>query len=125
MKGRSPYDDVVQGTGEADPREPLQLYDEKGRPSNPETKRITRDIIRSHNEVMQVIGVAEPDNSVLDPETELRLRQDEQEDIIGRRLMYGGRLIAVAGVWGVNGFRQRILVCVPHSTFSVHGSNPM
>jgi hypothetical protein len=109
-QGRSPYDDVVQGEGEGDLRAPLQMYDERGRPVNPETKKINKDIIRSHNEVMQVIGVAEPETGAVDLQAELRLRQHENEDRIGRRLLTIGRAFEMGGVWGVNGLRQRILV---------------
>lgn len=86
------------------------MYDERGRPVNPETRRINRDVIRSHNEVMQVIGVAEPDNEVPDPQIEVRFRQQEDEDRIGQRLLNVGRILEIGGVWGVNGIRQRILV---------------
>ena len=96
-----------------DPSAPLQLYDERGRPVNHETKKINKDIIRSHNEVMQVIGVAEPDHPVVDPQVEKQRQQNEDEDQIGRRLTTLGRTLGVVGVWGVNGIRLRNLVSLP------------
>lgn len=86
------------------------MYDERGRPINPETKRINRDVIRSHNEVMMVIGVAEPENGTVDAEAEAARRHRQYEDRIGRRLLLAGGVLETAGIWGVNGMRQRILV---------------
>ncbi|KAI0420137.1 hypothetical protein F5X98DRAFT_36852 [Xylaria grammica] len=109
--GRSPYDDVVEGEGEADPQEPVREYDEHGRVFNQESKRLNKDIIRAHNEVMLVIGVAEPDpggssSSSSDP---ARLH-NEYENSTGRHFLRLGRVLVVAGIWGVHGVRQRILV---------------
>ncbi len=87
------------------------MYDERGRPVNPETKRINKDVVRSHNEVMLVIGVAEPENGgALDAQIEARLIQHENEDRIGRRLRNVGRVLQLGGIWGLYGLRQRILV---------------
>lgn len=110
--GRSPYDDVVMGEGEGDPRAPLQMYDERGRPVNPETKRINRDIIRSHNEVMLVIGVVESENSIEELRTEqLRRYLHERRDTrVGRNLEWAARVCELGGVWGVGGMRQRVLL---------------
>lgn len=110
--GRSPYDDVVFGEGEGDPHAPLQMYDERGRPVNPETRRINKEVIRSHNEVMQVIGVAEPENSMEELRTENRRRRehDLRDERVGRTLTNIGRALEIGGVWGVNGLRQRILL---------------
>ncbi|KAK3402893.1 hypothetical protein B0T20DRAFT_10339 [Sordaria brevicollis] len=110
--GRSPYDEVVEGTGEPQPGAPEQLYDERGRPINPETRRINRDIIRSHNEVMLVIGVAEPDSGINEAQAryEAATKHQYYEDGIGRRLFLTGEVLATVGVWGVNGLRQRILL---------------
>jgi len=101
----------VQGEGEGDIRAPVQLYDERGRPVNPDTKRINKEVIRSHNEVMQVIGVAEPDSTAQDPQAAGRERQEQNEEIIGRRLLLVGRIIELGGVWGVDALRTRLLVC--------------
>lgn len=86
------------------------MYDERGRPINPETKRINRDVIRSHNEVMMVIGVAEPENGIAEAQAEAALKHREYEDRIGRRLLLAGGVLETAAIWGVNGMRQRILV---------------
>ncbi|TDZ40032.1 hypothetical protein C8035_v004937 [Colletotrichum spinosum] len=108
--GRSPFDDVVEGEGDADPRAPVQQYDGRGRPINPETKRMNRDMVRSHNEVMQVIGVAESDNSPSAAEVDSVRRYFNYEDAVGTRLLRFGRALEIAGVWGINGMRLRILI---------------
>ncbi|OLN82073.1 hypothetical protein CCHL11_07693 [Colletotrichum chlorophyti] len=108
--GRSPFDDVVDGEGEDDPRAPTQQYDNRGRPINPETRRMNRDMVRSHNEVMQVIGVAEPDNTPSSAEVESVRRYFNYEDAVGTRLLRFGRALEIAGVWGINGMRLRILL---------------
>ncbi|KAK3945186.1 hypothetical protein QBC46DRAFT_373023 [Diplogelasinospora grovesii] len=118
--GRSPYDDVVQGEGETDMRAPLQMYDERGRPVNPETRRINRDVIRSHNEVMLVIGVAEPDNGVNEAHALATRQHHQYEDYIGKRLLIVGRTIETACVWGVSGIRQRILLYKQFSRIPFH-----
>lgn len=110
--GRSPYDDIVMGVGEGDIRAPLQMYDERARPVNPETRRINRDIIRSHNEVMQVIGVVEPEESKEEVIAE-RLRHIEHtqhDNRLGRRFDANWRLCELLGVWGLGGIRQRIFL---------------
>ncbi|KAI0205391.1 hypothetical protein F4808DRAFT_411470 [Astrocystis sublimbata] len=109
--GRSPYDDVVEGEGEADGQEPTREYDEHGRVVNESSKTMNRDIIRAHNEVMLVIGVAEqepggPNNSA----AAITRLHNEHENRIGRHFIRVGRLLIVAGIWGVHGVRQRILV---------------
>ncbi|KAH6636975.1 hypothetical protein F5144DRAFT_620093 [Chaetomium tenue] len=119
--GRSPYDEVVPGEGPEDSRSPQQLYDERGRPINPETKRINRDVIRSHNEVMMVIGVAEPENSAADAQLEAARRHHQYEDRIGRRLLLAGGVLESAAIWGVNGMRQRILLYKPYSQTTFYG----
>lgn len=101
---------MVQGEGPEDPRGPEQLYDDRGRPINPETKRINRDVIRSHNEVMMVIGVAEPENGIAEAQLEAAHKHHQYEDRIGRRLLLTGAVLETAAIWGVNGMRQRILV---------------
>jgi len=101
---------VVPGEGVADPRAPQLMYDERGRPYNPETKRINRDVIRSHNEVMMVIGVAEPDNGIAEAQAEAARKHYEFEERVGRRLLLAGGMLETAAIWGVNGLRQRILV---------------
>ncbi|KAL2760659.1 hypothetical protein ACRALDRAFT_1066858 [Sodiomyces alcalophilus JCM 7366] len=108
--GRSPYDDVVDGLGEEDSQEPAQQYDGRGRPINPETKRRNREMIRAHNEVMQVIGVAEPDTGPSTAEFDSVRRYVAFEENMGQRLLRLGRILEVGGLWGVNGLRSRILI---------------
>lgn len=97
------------GEGPEDPRGHQQLYDERGRPINLETKRINRDVIRSHNEVMMVIGVAEPENGI-DVQAEAARKHHQYEERIGRRLLLAGGIVETTAIWGINGMRQRILV---------------
>ncbi|KAK0668922.1 hypothetical protein QBC41DRAFT_251042 [Cercophora samala] len=114
--GRSPYDEVIF-PDTSQHNEPdnehhgyRQLYDERGRPINPETRRINKDVVRSHNEVMMVIGVAEPENSPDDTHAMSSYRHNTYEDKWGRRLLNLGGVLDTACVWGVNGMRQRILL---------------
>lgn len=112
--GRSPYDEVVEGEGDDDGHEPAQQYDSRGRPINPETKRINREIVRAHNEVMLVIGVAEPENLNAGPEAESQRRHESYEEAIGLALgSVSKRCVEAVGIFGVHGFRQRILVRLP------------
>ncbi|KAG9255424.1 uncharacterized protein F5Z01DRAFT_653073 [Emericellopsis atlantica] len=115
--GRSPYDqDVVPGEGEDDPNTPNQQYDSRGRPINPETKRINRDIVRAHNEVMLVVGVAEPDNPHAASELEEKRQHYAYESHLGQRMIWAtNRCFEMVGVFGVAGLRQRLLV---YSKFS-------
>ncbi|KAJ4856101.1 hypothetical protein T069G_09469 [Trichoderma breve] len=107
--GRSPFDDVVQGEGEDDPRIPSQQYDHGGRPINPDTMRINRDIIRSHNQVMFIIGIAEPENP--GPEVDSQRRHGAYEEAIGLKLASSAkRCVEAVGLFGVNGLRDRILI---------------
>ncbi|KAK2602805.1 hypothetical protein N8I77_009310 [Diaporthe amygdali] len=110
--GRSPYDDIVMGEGEGDPRAPLQMYDERGRPVNPETRRINRDVIRSHNEVMLVIGVVEAENSIDEARAERarHIAHLQHDTRLARRFEWVSRACELTGVWGVAGLRQRILL---------------
>ncbi|KAI0166709.1 hypothetical protein GGR52DRAFT_71330 [Hypoxylon sp. FL1284] len=109
--GRSPYDDAVPGEGEADPHEPEKKYDGTGRIVNPSTKKIIKDVIRAHNEVMQVIGVAEHEsgeNSLADLET-TKMYHDYETDT-GNTLYQIGSSLGIVGTWGVLSIRRRILV---------------
>lgn len=99
------------GTGERDPREPEKQYDEKGRLINPRTKQAIKDTIRAHNEVMLVIGVAEPDSSgITEAQAKLNREYHEYEADTGRTLLNVGRSLGILGIWGVHGTRQRVLV---------------
>ncbi|KAI5921359.1 hypothetical protein F4810DRAFT_678667 [Camillea tinctor] len=108
--GRSPYDGVEPGEGEPDPHEPEKHYDEAGRIVNYETKRIIKDVIRAHNEVMLVIGVAEPENGINSAEAESSRQYHQYESDTGRSLHFFGRAFIITGIWGVHGIRQRVLV---------------
>ncbi|KAI0840079.1 hypothetical protein F5Y06DRAFT_247559 [Hypoxylon sp. FL0890] len=109
--GRSPYDDVVPGEGEADPHEPEKQYDSLGRIVNPQTKQIIKDVIRAHNEVMLVIGVAEPENSGINAaDLELAKQYQEYESDTGRTLYQLGTTLGILSTWGVLNIRRRILV---------------
>ncbi|KAF4465548.1 hypothetical protein FALBO_7599 [Fusarium albosuccineum] len=112
--GRSPYDDVVDWDGDAGDQqngEPAQQYDHRGRPTNPDTKRINRDIIRSHNEVMLVIGVAEQENPNSNPEAESNRRHAMYEEDVGFNLAVSAlRCVEAVGAFGLDGLRQRILI---------------
>ncbi len=86
-----------------------QRYDGHGRPINPETRQRMRDHIRASNEVMQAAGIIEETADV-------RARDKAFEETLNRETEMGlrrleiGRVLLVAGVWGVCGFRRRILV---------------
>ncbi|KAI0119906.1 hypothetical protein GGR51DRAFT_495542 [Nemania sp. FL0031] len=109
--GRSPYDDVVEGEGEADLREPTREYDEHGRVVNDESKRMNKDIIRAHNEVMLVIGVAEQDPGASNsPVADTTRLHTEYENTTGKNFLRLGRVLVLTGIWGIHGVRQRILV---------------
>ncbi|KAI0157623.1 hypothetical protein GGR57DRAFT_50763 [Xylariaceae sp. FL1272] len=110
--GRSPYDDeVVDGEGEDDPHEPPKQYNEKGRVTNPDTRHINRELIRAHNEVMHVIGVAEPENPHITAleHTSAKLHNDYETDT-GRQLRQTANAMLNIGMWGLYGIRQRNLV---------------
>lgn len=67
-------------------------------------------MIRAHNEVMQVIGVAEPDTDPSTSEFNSLRRYVAFEENMGQRLLKLGRILEVGGLWGVNGLRARILI---------------
>lgn len=103
----------MNGDGPEDPRQTNQQYDQRGRPINPETKRMNRDIIRAHNEVMLVIGVAEPENPFAGPEADSQRRHESYEESTGLRLGDSARQsVEAVGIFGIHGLRQRILVCL-------------
>ncbi|KAI6359699.1 hypothetical protein MCOR25_006966 [Pyricularia grisea] len=109
--GRSPYDDVVQGDGPHDPRLPAQAYDERGRPINPEARRLNRELIRAHNEVMHAIGVAEPEDGGaerLAAEFQ-RLKAKANADHIGSCMHYVGIHALNGGSLGIDGVKSRML----------------
>ena len=72
---------------------------------------MNRDIVRSHNEVMLVIGVAEQENPNLDPEAESQRRHEAHERTIGSTLISSfSNCVETVGIFGLHGARQRILV---------------
>lgn len=74
--------------------------------------RINRDIIRSHNQVMFIIGIAEPENP--GPEVDSQRRHGAYEEAIGLKLASSAkRCVEAVGLFGVNGLRDRILVKRP------------
>jgi hypothetical protein len=103
---------VAEGTGEPIPGAPPQQYDDRGRPTCPRTKELNKDVIRSHNEVMQVIGVAEPDDGAQPGPAESAIRHMQYEDRIGTILCNTGRVLEMTALWGINGTRLRILVSI-------------
>ncbi|UNI18854.1 hypothetical protein JDV02_005095 [Purpureocillium takamizusanense] len=72
---------------------------------------MNRDIVRSHNEVMLVIGVAEPENPFSAPEAESQRRHGDYEENVGLALVRPAiRCVESSGVFGLDGLRQRILI---------------
>lgn len=65
--------------------------------------------MRAANEVMQVTGIVE-DSIAARIKANHSLLIKSKETLTGLRLMEAGRAVLVAGVWGVLGFRRRILV---------------
>lgn len=105
--GRNHYEEEIIRESEGSS---AQLYDARGRPRNPETKRREREQIRAANEVMQITGVVEDSNAAKLKENQAMFDKS-LETYKGLRLLEGGRVVMVAGVWGVLGLRRRILVC--------------
>jgi len=126
-QGRSPYDDVVQGDGDGGEGESssTQQYDEKGRPINPETKRLNREIVRSHNEVMHVIGVAEPDPNSNESEVQSARRYLLYEHLIADRMETIANGLSDIAYWTFAGIRHRIMVRELYHLFLFgRGSSP-
>ncbi|RCI17133.1 hypothetical protein L249_2105 [Ophiocordyceps polyrhachis-furcata BCC 54312] len=114
--GRSPYDDVVRGEGEENVRQPTQQYNNRGHPINPETRRLNRQIVRSHNEVMLVIGVAETDNPTSTAEPDYQARHEAYENSVGAVLNTPAKSsIDAVGLLGFIGLRHRILTYTRYS----------
>lgn len=86
-----------------------QRYDDRGHPVNSETRQRMKDHIRASNEVMQAAGIIE---ETADVRARDKAFQEtlQRETEIGLRRLEVGRVLLVAGVWGVCGFRRRILV---------------
>jgi len=113
QQGRSPYDEQlvtppnVQEGG--DVIRTGQRYDDRGHPVNSETRQRMKDHIRASNEVMQAAGIIE---ETADVRARDKAFQEtlQRETEMGLRRLEVGRVLLVAGVWGVCGSRRRILV---------------
>ncbi|KAL3426824.1 hypothetical protein PVAG01_00333 [Phlyctema vagabunda] len=117
--GRSPFEDeVIQTTGDSSARSSNQVYDDNGRPVNPETKRRQREQTRASNEVMQATGVVE-ESSVTKAKERASKEAEEKETLTGLRLLEFGRVSLVGGVWGVLGLRRRIMLYRPYTEMSL------
>ncbi|KKF95827.1 hypothetical protein CFO_g1840 [Ceratocystis platani] len=108
--GRSPYYDVVVGTGERPVTLRNQSYDSRGRPINNLSRELNRRTIRSHNEVMHVIGVAEHDSSPAINEALPQKEYATYEATVGYRMHRVSFTAINAGLWCMNGLRDRLLV---------------
>jgi hypothetical protein len=75
---------------------------------------MNKDIIRAHNEVMMVIGVAEPENAATDNQSEVARRRYLYEERLGTRLLTFGGIAEAIGIWGINGLRHPLLVRSDH-----------
>ncbi|QSZ29823.1 hypothetical protein DSL72_004341 [Monilinia vaccinii-corymbosi] len=115
--GRTPFEDQVIRPPQPEPLDNnsyVQRYDEHGHPRNPETKRRERENIRAANEVMQVTGIVE-DLTAVRVAADLHDAEKIKETISGLRMLGTGGATLQAGVWGVIGFRRRILAPPPPS----------
>lgn len=110
-QGRGHYEEevIVNPEAEASTGPHQQLYNDRGYPRNPETKRQEREHVRAANEVMQVTGVVE-DSLAAKVKASKYVAEKNQETLTGLRFMEAGRAVLVGGVWGVLGLRRRILV---------------
>ena len=71
---------------------------------------MNKEIIRSHNEVMLVVGVAE-ENSNPDQEAKLQALHEQDEQRISNRIfLASANMLDAVGVFGFHRLRQRILV---------------
>ncbi|KAA8575881.1 hypothetical protein MFRU_059g00040 [Monilinia fructicola] len=119
--GRTPYEDRVIRLPQPETSGNLgyvQRFDEHGHPRNPETKRRERENIRAANEVMQVTGIVEDLNAVR-AAAKLHNTQKIEETIRGLRILEAGRATLQAGVWGVVGFRRRVLLYRSYSDVGI------
>ncbi|KAL5604150.1 hypothetical protein BROUX41_002137 [Berkeleyomyces rouxiae] len=108
--GRSPYDDIVTGFGGRPVTLRRQSYDNRGRPVNNLSRVLNRRTIRSHNEVMHVIGVAEPDSGPTTAEAQIQSQYFTYETTTGYHLHRISFAAIEAGIWSMNGLRNRLIV---------------
>ncbi|CZS99682.1 hypothetical protein WAI453_002382 [Rhynchosporium graminicola] len=106
-------DDMIETLAEGQRNGCTQQYNDRGHPSNPETRRREREHVRAANEVMQVTGVVE-DSLAARVKLSRDLQEKHQELLVGLRLMEVGRGVLVGGIWGVMGLRRRILLYKPY-----------
>ncbi|KAK3325537.1 hypothetical protein B0H66DRAFT_599692 [Apodospora peruviana] len=126
--GRSPYDEEVfeppsqPGPTSSSAQQYEQQYDQRGRPVNPQTRRINRDVIRSHNEVMLAIGVVEPEASWQEAQAKAESirRHRVAEDTFAKNLVVVHEVLESTALWGVNGMRQRILIYKQYAQSPIH-----
>ncbi|KAL2068507.1 hypothetical protein VTL71DRAFT_14844 [Oculimacula yallundae] len=111
--GRGVYEDELIETA-TEGSQSTQLYNDRGHPRNPETRRREREHVRAANEVMQVTGVVEDSLAAKEKFTQ-NMHDKHQELLIGLRFMEIGRAVLVGGVWGVMGLRRRILLYKPYA----------
>ncbi|KAM3074921.1 hypothetical protein ACMFMG_008327 [Clarireedia jacksonii] len=116
--GRTPYEDLLIQSDQRDTQPNIQQYDQHGHPRNPETKRRERENVRAANEVMQATGIVEDLTAVRRAARAYREEKDA-ETYEGLRLMETERAIIVAGVWGVLGFRRRVLLYKSYSEIGI------
>lgn len=69
---------------------------------------------------MTVIGVAEPDNGVVEAQAEAAIRHHVRDDAVGRRLIFAAGILETSCIWGINGIRQRILLYKEYSNVSFY-----
>lgn len=109
-QGRSPYDEeVIMPPAEPGVVQDGQQYDDRGHPINPRTRQWMRDYVRASNEVMQAAGIIEDTSEIRARETKLEARLKRDNDR-GLRRLEVGRVVFIAGIWGVCGLRRRVMV---------------
>ncbi|RMD44335.1 hypothetical protein DV735_g832, partial [Chaetothyriales sp. CBS 134920] len=121
--GRSPFGDllrdeqgnVIVGKHSQDnvARGYIQAFDDKGRPTNAESEKATRRLIRAQNEVLRVAGVVRkkgegPDANVNDQADKLKLLDTECD--IGASLGYFTEVLGQISEWWLKSWRSRVLV---------------
>ncbi|KAM7209136.1 hypothetical protein V8F20_000474 [Naviculisporaceae sp. PSN 640] len=115
--GRSPYEEEVwhyagHPTPEENTNQYQQQYDQRGRPVNPATRRLNRDIIRAHNEVMLAIGVVEPEETAEEHrrKQESIKRHHAAQNKLAWKLSMANFVIEKALAWLVDGMRRQIMI---------------
>ncbi|KAI9730947.1 MAG: hypothetical protein M1818_008022 [Claussenomyces sp. TS43310] len=121
--GRSPHDeDLVEpySPSQNGVEKDGQQYDDRGHPMNLTTRQRIKDHVRASNEVMQTAGIIEET-------AEIRARDQaveeslQEETEMGLRRLEIGRVVLVAGVWGVCGLRRRVLLYKSYASTDILG----